>query len=67
MTISLIPEKLEKILHMVRHILDSEYITITVVASCIGLLSLFPGVQFEQLYYRNLEICNKQGTVSCQG
>ena len=57
MTISLTPEKIEKILHMVRHFVDAEFITIRVVASCIGrLASSFPGVQFGPLHYRNLEI-----------
>ena len=51
MTISLTPEEIEKILHMVRHILDAECITIKVVASCVGLLvSSFPGPQFGPLY-----------------
>ena len=41
MTISLTPEKIEKILHMVRQFLDAESIIIRVVASCIGHLALF--------------------------
>ena len=46
MTISLTPEKIQKILHMVRHILDAGYITIRVVASCIGLLvSSLPDIE----------------------
>ena len=68
MTISLTPEKIEKILHMVRHILDVEYITIRVVASFIGLLvSFFPGVQFAQLYYWNLEICKNMELYHAKG
>ena len=39
MTISLTTEKIEKILHMVRHFLDAEFITIRVVESCIGHLA----------------------------
>ena len=59
MTISLTPEKIGKILHMVRHFfLDAEFITIRVVESCIGrLVSSFPGVQFGSLYYRNVKTC----------
>ena len=61
MTISLTPEKIRKILHMVRHILYAEYITSRAAASCIGLLvSSFPAVQFGPLYYRNLEICKNR-------
>ena len=68
MTISLTPEKIEKILHMIRHILDAEYITIRVGASCIGLLvSSFPGVQFGPLYYRNLEICKNRALYHAKG
>ena len=58
MTISFTPEKIEKILHMVGHFLDAEFITIRIVESCIGrLASSFPGVQFGPLYYRNVKIC----------
>ena len=68
MTISLTPEKIEKILHMVRHSLDAEYIAIRVVASCIGLLvSSFPSVQFGPLYYRNLEICKTRALYRAKG
>ena len=68
MTISLTLEKLGKILHMVRHILDAEYITIRAVASCIGLLvSSFPAVQFGPLYYRNLEICKNRALYRAKG
>ena len=68
MTISLTPEKIEKILHMVRHILDAGNISIRVVASCIGLLaSSFPGVQFGPLYYRNLEICKNKALYRAKG
>ena len=68
MTISLTPEKTEKILHMVRHILDAEYITIRAVASCIGLLfSSFPAVQFGPLYYRNLEIYKNRALYRAKG
>ena len=53
MAISFTPEKIEKILHMVRHFLDTEFITLRVVESCIGrLASSFPGAQFGPLYYR---------------
>ena len=56
MTISFTPEKIEKILHL--HFLDAEFITISVVESCIGLLaSSFPVVQFGPLYYWNVKIC----------
>ena len=65
---SLTLEKIEKILHMVRHILDAEYITIRAVASCIGLLvSSFPAVQFGPLYYRNLEICKNRALYRAKG
>ena len=68
MTISLTPEKIEKILHMVRHCLDPEFITIGVVASCIGrLASSFLGVQFGPLYYRNLEICKSKALYHVKG
>ena len=66
-TVFLTPEKIEKILHRIRHILDAQYGTIRVVASCIGLLvSSFPGVQFGPLHYRNLEIC-KNKALYCAG
>ena len=59
--IRLTPEKIEKILHKVRHFLDAEFITIRVVESCIGrLASSFPCVQFGPLYYRNVKICKSK-------
>ena len=68
MTISLTLEKIGKILHMVRHILVAEYITIRAVASCIGLLvSSFPAVQFGPLYYRYLEICKNRALYRAKG
>ena len=68
MTISLTPEKFEKILHMVRHFLDAEIITIRVVESCIGrLASSFPSVQFGPLYYRNVKICKSKALYRAKG
>ena len=68
MTNSLTPEKIEKILHVVRHIPDAEYITIRVVGSCIGLLvSSFPAVQLGPLYYWNLEICKNRALYRAKG
>ena len=68
MTISLTSEKIQKILHLVRYILDAEYITTRVVVWCVDILvSYFPGVQFGSLYYRNLEVCKNKALYCDKG
>ena len=68
MAISFTPEKIEKILHMVRHFLDTEFITLRVVESCIGrLASSFPGAQFGPLYYRNVKIYKSEALYRAKG
>ena len=56
MTVSLGPEKLNNIKHLAKQILVLRVITVRQLARFIGtLVSAFPGVEYGQLYYRQLE------------
>ena len=57
MTVSLSDEKFDKLYQLSQRILESEKVSIRLVASLIGIMASFcPGVEYGQLYYRQIEI-----------
>ena len=61
MTVSLTPQKCERITNKIRHILTLTRPRIQDVAECVGkLVATFPAIQYGRLFYRQLEIDKAQ-------
>ena len=57
MTVSLSDEKFDKLYQLAQRILELEKVSIRLVASLIGIMVSFcPGLEYGQLYYRQIEI-----------
>lgn len=59
MTVKLTPARVEKVMQACKQLISKSQLTIQKLAEVIGLMvSSFPGVEYGQLYYRNLD-CDK--------
>ena len=57
MTVSISPDKHQNLCHAILHVLEQDMPSIRAVAQIIGMMvACFPGVEYAQIFYRQLEI-----------